>query len=73
MSEMEWIEYPENRPVKSGLHVVNREVNSKVTNTIGYYDTGAQIWYEDPVEKVPLSGVNAYYNKRILPYVRKTN
>lgn len=68
MEELEWSEFPENRPPRSGLHVVNREVNNVVKNMLAYYDTGSEIWYEDPVEKVPLSGVNAYNNRRILPY-----
>lgn len=70
MKNFKWLDFPENKPAQSGMYVVNRIVNNLISNTLAYFDTGAMKWYVDPTEMVPLNGVNAFNDKRILPYIK---
>lgn len=70
MKNFKWLDYPENQPDQSGMYVVNRDVNNLVSNALAYFDIGINKWYVDPIEMVPLNGVNAFNKKRILPYVK---
>ncbi len=64
MKNFKWLDYPENQPDQSGMYVVNRDVNNLVSNALAYFDIGVNKWYVDPIEMVPLNGVNAFNKKK---------
>lgn len=69
MKEVEWVEYPTNRPCESGKYLVNIDHQSSITNEICFYSFDNKLWYKSEEMTERVIGVNLYSPFKIIPHI----